>query len=288
MRIALMTEPFLRFVDQATALKYIKEIGFDAADVTLFDSTGISIPQREMFGEDYIEHAKQLKKFADDLELPLIQSHTCFHIYRENDEEYHKNMIEIQKKSIEICGYLGIKNVVIHPWNRWTAEENAIFYRKLLPLAEKHNVTICTENMFNWNKEKDHALLAACSSPEDFLRHIEVVNHPNFGACVDIGHANMFSMVDKEITPENMIKTLGKHVKCFHIHDNDGVHDRHQTPFTMSLDFEKVMQAMKEIDYKGDIVIEICDNDCNTLDEIYEKAKLQLIAGKKLLELFNK
>lgn len=287
MKIALMTEAFIKFVDQATALKYIKELGFDAADVTLFEGATHYIPNKEMFCEDYLEYAKHIRNIADSLDLPLIQSHTCFPIYRPGDENYHQNMIEIQKKSIQICNILGIKNVVIHPWNRWTPEENKIFYQKLLPTAKENNVIICTENMFNWTVEEHHALLAACSSCENFLEHMEVVNDPNFGACVDVGHANMFSMVDKTINPQNMIKTLNKYVTCLHVHDNDGIEDNHDVPFSRSIDFVKVMKALKEINYQGDLVIEISVRYCDTLEQVIDKAKRSLEAGRKLIEIYN-
>ena len=283
-----MTEFFLKYADQATALKLIKELGFEAADITLFDAAGFWLPNKEMFCENYKEHAKELRVLADSLNLPIVQAHTCFHIHKEGDEEYNKNMLEIQKKSIEICGILGVKNVVIHPWNNWSAEENHEFYKQLLPLAKENNVVICTENMWNWTFEENHALHAACSSPEDFLKHMTTINDPNFGACVDVGHANMFAMVDDVTTPANMIKTLGKYVSCFHIHDNDGVNDSHQTPFTMTLDFESLARAIKEIGYEGDLVLEITNGDCQSLEEVCEKAKLQLEAGKKLVKLIEK
>lgn len=50
---------------------------------------------------------------------------------------------------------------------------------------------IATENMWNWNGEKDEAAPAACSDPESFNAHLDAVNDPFFVACLDIGHAEM-------------------------------------------------------------------------------------------------
>ena len=190
-------------------------------------------------------------------------------------------------KCIKVGGILSVKNLVMHTWNNWNYKENAIFFKKLLPLAKKNNVIICTENMWNWDHEENHAIEAACSSPEDFLRHIEEVNDDYLKACVDVGHANMMSMVSKTTTPGNMVRVLNKHINCFHIHDNDGIHDSHETPFTMNLDWNDLAKAIKEINYQGDLIIEICGIKDATLEETIKRNKLQVEAGHKLINLIK-
>lgn len=288
MKLAVMTGPFKAFVDQKEALKIIKDLGFDAADVTVANFNNFSQLDEDIFDGDYILKAKELKEYADSINLPLIQAHAPFPVYIDNDDEYNSNMMIKLQKSIEVCGILGIKNVVIHPNNNWDKKRNALFFKELIPFAKKYHVIICTENMWNWDKEHNHVSLAACSSPIDYLNHIKEVNDEYLEACVDVGHANMFSMVDKAITPGNMVRTLNKHVKCFHIHDNDGIHDNHETPFTMTLDWEDLARAIKEINYQGDLVIEIVDRDIKSLDEMIAKHRLQYEAGKKLIDLINK
>ncbi len=282
-----MTETFKRYVSQEESLRLIKELGFDVADITLFKTGDYTKPDPDIFDGDYILRAKQIKKYADEIGLPIIQSHAPFPVHIEGNEEYNKYIMDILSKCIEVCGILGVKNLVIHPWNNWNYKENAAFFRKLLPLAKKHNVIICTENMWNWNHEENHAIEAACSSPEDFLRHIEEVNDDYLKACVDVGHANMMNMVSKTTTPGNMVRVLNKNINCFHIHDNDGVHDSHETPFTMNLDWNDLAKAIKEINYQGDLIIEICGIKNATLEETLKRNKLQVEAGHKLINLIK-
>ena len=90
MRLGIMTEPFLKFVDQITALKMINEIGFDCADVTLFEYGSFLTANKEIFGGDFIKKAEEIKKYADSINLPLVQAHTCFPIHRDGDEEYNQ------------------------------------------------------------------------------------------------------------------------------------------------------------------------------------------------------
>ena len=115
---------------------------------------------------------------------------------------------------------------------------------ELLPFAKDHGVKIATENMWNWNKETDEAAPAACSHHDNFLAHIKAVNDPYLVACLDIGHAEMRGL---DTSAEKMIRTLGDSLQALHLHDNDRWHDSHQIPFSMEIDFEKVVKALKDI-----------------------------------------
>ena len=53
-----------------------------------------------------------------------------------------------------------------------------------------------------------------------------------------------------------MIKALGPRLQALHIHDNDRWHDSHQIPFSMDIDFEAMIKALKEIGYSGYLTLE--------------------------------
>ena len=283
-----MTDTFKRFMSQEESLKCIKDIGFDVADITLFACEDVQKPDPDVFNDDYIKRAQEIRKFADKINLPIVQAHAPFPVHKDNDEEYDKMMIDIFIKCLKVCGILGVKNLVIHPWNNWDYKENATFFKKLLPYAKENDVVICTENMWNWNHQDNYAIEAACSSPEDFLKHVEEVNDDYLQACVDVGHANMMGRVSKATTPGNMVRVLNEHVKCFHIHDNDGVHDSHEIPFTMSLDWNDLIKSINEIKYDDDLIMEVCDFEGRTLEQIIERNKAVCEAAKKLVLMIKK
>jgi sugar phosphate isomerase/epimerase len=212
-----------------------------------------------MIRGDYLAHAQHLKEVCAEIGITPVQSHSPFPIHKKANEAWDKKMLEVTKKDLEICGVLGIPNLVVHPCNDWTPEENKKNWFDLLyPTAEKAKVCICTENMWNWDGEKKQASFASCATPEDFLANCVLMDKPFFKACVDVGHAHMFPF-DERITPEKMIRTLGKkYVRCLHLHDNNGHEDLHQIPFTnrCNLDWAAVIEALREIDYQGDLVIE--------------------------------
>ena len=287
MRIGMMTQTYKRFMSQEKSLRYIKEFGFDVADITLFADDDVSKPDPDIFSGDYIQRAHQIREYADKINLPIVQAHAPFPVHKDGDEEYDKMMFDIFIKCFEVCGILGVNNLVIHPWNKWNYKENAVFFKKLLPYAKQNKVVICTENMWNWDHQNEHAIEAACSSPEDFLKHVEEVNDDYLQACVDVGHANMMSMVSKATTPGNMVRVLNKHVKCFHVHDNDGIHDCHVAPFTMSLDWNDLAKAIAEIHYDDDIILEVCDFKPLSLKETLQRNRLLVDVAKRLCSLIE-
>ena len=74
------------------------------------------------------------------------------------------------------------------------------------------------------------------------------------GFCFDTGHANLVG-----IDFESFMGTLGSRLKVLHIHDNDGISDLHQIPFTFtrtrenrpSTDWEGFVRGLRAIDFQG-------------------------------------
>ena len=137
--------------------------------------------------------------------------------------------------------------------NNGTPGENAEMYLELLPFAKEYNVKIATENMWNWKPFHKHSCFAACATPESFNAHLDAVNDDYFVACLDIGHAEMKG---SDTTAAEMIRGLGNRLKALHIHDNDKLHDSHQIPFSMNIDFISVINALKEVNYDGYLTLE--------------------------------
>lgn len=86
----------------------------------------------------------------------------------------------------------------------------------------------------------------------------------------------------------HMIKTLGHRVRALHIHDNDRWHDDHQILFSMNIDFEAIVKALKEINYKDYFTLEV-----NAFLKAYDKEHVFDGVGKlkesarKLADMFE-
>lgn len=282
-KLGMMTEYVSRFGDTNFCLDTIKKLGFDCADLTLYGCRQWSKLLPEFLDKNYKENILKIKEHAKKIGFQILQAHAPFHVYKEGDDEYNKNMFFQLERSIEICGLLNIPKLVIHPWNDWTIEENKAFYEKLLPLAEKNNVIICSENMWNCTRVNGifKALPCACSLTENFKEQIDAVNSPYLKACVDVGHAQMFSYLG--VKPETMIEEMGNRVSCLHLHDNNSIEDEHKIPYTGDINWEHVIKSLRKINYKGDLIIETClPEQYDTFEKSCEYWKKQLLAGMKL------
>ena len=242
-----------KIIGEEKAVELVAKAGFDAWDFSMFAMCRFDWTQRKciendhpLSGKNYLQFARQLRKIGEDNGIYCNQAHAPFPV---EDPDIRSCL----KRAIECTAEAGGHLCVIHPQKDYTPEENAQYYWELLPFAKDHDVRIATENMWGWDKEQDQAIFAACATPESFCAHIDAVNDPYFVACLDIGHAEMRGV--NTSAPE-MVRALGNRLQALHIHDNDKWHDSHKLPFTMDIDFEKVVQALKEIDYSGDFTLE--------------------------------
>lgn len=246
--ISTNTQPLLRYCSPEESLKMISDAGFKCFDFSMEYENPFFASER------YVKNAEELKCLADKLGLLCNQTHSIFPVFHKSiDVNESGRRINFTKRILEISKILGAKNCVIHPINDWNEEKNCAFFQEFLPLAEKFDLNIATENMWNWLDGK--ASLAACSNHENYKRLIDMVNHPKFCACVDVGHAEMYGL---ETSAPKMIETLGQKVTCLHLHDNDMHYDRHSLPFSEKIDFELILDSLARVNYKGDLTFE-CD-----------------------------
>lgn len=253
-----------RIVGLERAVELIGKAGFDAYDLSLFDMARFDWSAWKYVDGDHpfavssaeaLKLTRRLKQIASDNGMTCNQSHAPFPTLPLSKD--------ILKRAIECTAEAGGEICIVHPDNNRTAEENAEFYRELLPFAREHGVKIATENMWNWEKDAPTSCFAACSTSEDFVKHIDVINDPYFVACLDIGHAEMKGSGSGAY---NMIKALGPRLQALHIHDNDCLGDNHQIPFSLNINFEDVAKGLKEINYPGYLTLE-ADRYLEAFDE---------------------
>ncbi len=256
--------------------------GFDAWDFSMFEMhklMRLPIPGRgKLNSARYLKLARELKAIGIDNGMVCNQSHAPFPVRL-------PEVRSVLKLAIECTAEAGGKICIIHPDNNKSAEENAEMFLELLPFAKECGVKIATENMWNWNIIKNRSSFAACATSEDFVKHIDTVNDDSFVACLDLGHAEMEGSGDGAA---NMIKALDHRLQALHIHDNDRIHDSHQIPFSMDIDFEAVVKALKEIDYKGYFTLEADRymKDYNK-DNAFDGVKKLSESARRLADMFE-
>lgn len=253
LKISTEIHSIARHVGDHKAVEYVAKAGFDAWDLSMFGMVEPGpvpgqkrVSNHPLSGPTYLKYIRELKKIGLDNGIVCNQSHAPFPSV---DPATHSML----KRAIECTAEAGGEICIVHPGNKQTAEQNAELYFELLPFAKECGIKLAAENMFNREPETRRIIPAACSSPEDFLKHLELVNDPYLVACLDIGHAEI---VGCETSAPEMICALGSHLQALHIHDNNRLDDCHQLPFTMEIDFEAAIRALKQIGYRGYLTLE--------------------------------
>ena len=285
MKISTEIGSAAKIIGEERAVLYVAEAGFDAWDFSMVDMCKYDWGRKMLYenshplaSDNYLAFARKLKQIGLDNGIVCNQSHAPFPSACPEIRSYFK-------RAIECTAEAGGQICIIHPDNNKSAQENAEMYNELLPFAKEHGVKIATENMWNWNDEKDESTFAACATSESFVEHIDVVNDDFLVACLDIGHAEMRGSGSGAV---NMIHALGNRIQALHIHDNDKWHDSHQLPFSMQIDFDAVVKALRDINYQGYFTLETNRylNDYNE-ENIFVGIKNMAVCARKFADMFE-
>lgn len=265
------------------AIDYLAEAGYDALDFSQFNKDVYDVDLSK-------EYLQDIRKYAEDKGLTFNQSHAPYGSSFEDEERTAKRFTEIVT-AIKRASYLGVKNIIVHPCQhlKYAVEGNPErlflynmeFYKKLIPYCEEYGIKVALENMWQHTGMINHS---TCSRPDEFIRYIDELNNECFVACLDIGHA---ALVREDV--EEFIKKLGnKRLQCLHVHDVDGTNDSHTLPYFGAINWKKVMKALAEIGYEGDLTFE-ADNFMDNKPDILlpDCAKLMAKTGKHLVSVFD-
>ncbi len=204
-----------------------------------------------------------IKEAIDANGLTVGQTHAVYPSqFVGGDPDYNAYLKRVTEQCIELTGLWGCPYIVIHPvfgsYDADTpAEEehqmNLDYYASLIPTLKKAGVVALLENM--WNDHRGKIYGACCADFYEVNRYIKELNdlagEERFGFCFDSGHA---VIVGADIT--RSINLLGDNIKAVHLHDVDGIHDNHTTPFVGVTDWKRVMTALHDIGYAGTLNFE--------------------------------
>lgn len=261
-------------IGNARNIELLKKAGFTAYDIALFGSHRDVIAP-EFLGDDYLEKAHQLREFADNLGIPCNQAHAPFGS-QYGDATKDTDLFKLTVRSMEVASILGAKGIVIHPMQflfypyyiKELKQINYRFYSDLLPYAEKYNIIIYTENMWNEQRINKHIIPSTCAWAEEFCEYIDMMKSPYMKGCLDIGHT---VLTGEDMT--RIITMMGPdRLAALHIHDVSPTQDSHTLPFTRAVDFEEMITALKTIGYKGDITFESGEFERRFPKELYLSA----------------
>ncbi len=283
MRLSTTTGELAKHFGFNKCIDILAAAGFDCADFSQFDEY--------VYGENLSkDFFTELRKYSEDKGVFFNQSHAPFGSSFKDEERTKTRFTEITE-AIKRASYLGVENIIVHPCQHLTYAEagnpellfeyNMEFYSRLIPYCEEYEIKVALENMWQYTGMINHS---TCSRPAEFIKYIDELNNDCFVACLDIGHA---ALVREDLA--DFIKALGnKRLKCLHVHDVDGTNDSHTLPYYGSIQWGKVMKALAEIDYKGDLTFEADEFMRNKPTSLYADCSVLMErTGRQLIDMFN-
>jgi sugar phosphate isomerase/epimerase len=167
--------------------------------------------------------------------------------------------------AIRNAAELGAKQVVFHAnfigtlhnkfYREGWHERNVEFWRPLAEYAHSHGVLLALENMWEFDPTIIGDLLAD-------------VNHPSLRACLDVGHAHLFS--DSTYTWDYWLEVMEPWVIEFHMNNNNGVLDEHHS-FDWEhgvLDYNLLLPKLRHVFPHATMVLEM-DRVEDMADSLY-------------------
>ena len=283
MRLSTTTGELAKFFGFNKCIDILADAGYDCADFSQFDE----YVYKADLSKDFLT---ELRKYAEDKGVVFNQSHAPYGSSFQDEEKTKKRFVEITE-AMKRASYLGVENVIIHPCQHLKYAENGNpellfeynmnFYSRLIPYCEEYGIKVALENMWQHTGMINHS---TCSRPAEFVRYLDGLNNDCFVACLDIGHA---ALVREDIP--DFIRALGsKRLKCLHVHDVDGTNDSHTLPYYGNIQWERVMKALAEIGYQGDLTFEADEFLRNVPSELYADAEVLMAkVGRQLISTFE-
>lgn len=239
----------------------LKQAGFSCADFSLNGYLlNESLYQSDLndFFDKSVQELEQFfmphKQGAAAAGITINQMHMPYPVYvpkaGKEINDYLWN--QVAPKSMAVCAFFGCPHIVIHGFKlahflgaeelEW--QETEKFINSIAPFAKEMGITICIENLYD--SIGGHLVEGPCCNAKKAAERIDSFNDKYgaevLGLCFDTGHANIVG-----IDFEKFITTLGSRLKVLHIHDNDGISDLHQIPFT----FTRMRENLSSTDWEG-------------------------------------
>lgn len=278
MKIGVQTKNVVKDNDPAAGFEALGRAGFSCADFSLNGYLLNSALYQSEVNSFFDRSGGELEQFfmphkqaAAEARITINQMHMPYPNYvPKGSEELNAYLREVvAPKSLQVCAYFECPYIVVHGFKlayflgteeaEWQCTEDFLDF--LAPMAREMGITICIENLYNGIG--GHLVEGPCCDVRKAVERIDRMNdkyHAQvLGFCFDTGHANLVG-----IDFESFITALDYRLKVLHIHDNDGIADLHQIPFTFtktrenmpSTDWEGFINGLRNIHYSGTLSFE--------------------------------
>ncbi len=161
-----------------------------------------------------------------------------------SNPEYAKAGISICAEIMETCALLKIDKVIIHGSSEPVPTDN-----------RPERITCCINSLKELYRQDVKIALenlprTCIGNSIGDMTHILKVRNGKVGCCVDVNHYHSGNIVD-------LIKAVKDYIITLHISDDDGLDEKHWLPGQGVLDWNGILNALCEIDYRGVFMYEV-------------------------------
>ena len=299
-KIGVQTKNVVTDENPAEGFSQLRQAGFTCADFSLNGYLLNTDLYRSKVNRFFDRTEQELEQFfaphkrgAEAAGITVNQMHMPYPSYVPSGSkelnEYLWNIVA--PKSMRVCAFFGCKYIVVHGFKlayylgseeaEWAETERFLDF--LAPMAKELGITVCIENLYD--SIGGHLVEGPGCNAKKAEERIDRMNEKYraevLGFCFDTGHANLVGL-----DFERFLATLGNRLKVLHIHDNDGVRDLHQIPFTFartrenrsSTDWEGFIRGLKAVRFNGVLSFETAPVLASFPPQLKQRA-IGLIAG---------
>ena len=245
MKLATTTGDFDSFFQTyQERIDCVCEAGFKYIDLSMYV---VGENDELLVSNNWCDNAKKLLENSKKMGVKFVQAHSPGGNPLSENKDSVDEIVNATIRSIDVCGVLGIPNIVVHAGmsknisKEESFERNREFFKKLFPAMERNNVNVLCEN----STRKNMGDMYFTNTGADMKEFVEYVGHPLFHACWDTGHGNCEGAQYNEIT------AIGTDLYALHINDNRGSGDEHLLPYFGTMNLDEIMTALVDIKYNG-------------------------------------
>ncbi len=256
MKLSISTQLFLRDPIDEEVFKLISSYGFSRCELW---AMGRHFNYKDKKVVESVKHwSEKFGLSLDSAHLPLYTEDSSGSKLMKvalGDREWAKKSVDELLFSAEALLRLGVKLFVIH-----VGGEKEIFIENFEKLYRETDSAFAMEN-----DPMGYPLSTDVFDIVNILRKELKGGEERIGACIDVGHANIW-----EKPPESVIEKGKGKISATHISDNDGNSDLHLVPGDGVINWEKVISAFKSIEYSGNFTYELApaENRKEVLDKL--------------------
>jgi sugar phosphate isomerase/epimerase len=245
---------------ETAAIKEISKWVFICMPIINLDERYMELVKKNRFDLEILLDFRALDRFSDEYFKKTAKSllksgikttiHAPFHelFLGAPDSIVRKAVIKRMDAAFKAAEYFKPESVVVHlnfeeKRFRFVYDE---WFSHIIPnikryaeKCDKIGAFLSVENVY---EETPDALMEVLSELKGFP-----VYH-----CLDVGHLNAFSKSPLEL----WLKSLGRYIRQFHLHDNDGTNDTHSPIGTGNIDWGKIRTFISGMDPKPLITLE--------------------------------